>query len=146
MKLNSIKPKRGATHRSRNLGRGNGSGHGTFCGRGCKGQGQRQGGNVRPGFEGGQTPLIRRLPKLRGFTNLNRVSFQTVNVESLNRFKDGDEITPLSLFQHKLIRRKDCPVKLLGDGILERKLTIKVHKVSATAKEKVAKAGGKVIQ
>jgi large subunit ribosomal protein L15 len=146
MKLNSIKPRSGATHVIKRLGRGNGSGHGTFCGRGCKGQGQRQGGNVRPGFEGGQTPLIRRLPKLRGFTNVNRVGFQVVNVQDLNRFDDGAEVDPISLYLKKLIRRKDMPVKLLGDGVLEKKLTVKVHKISASAKEKVIKAGGKVIQ
>ena len=146
MLLNSIKPKRGSTHSSRRVGRGNGSGRGTFCSRGCKGQGQRQGGNVRPGFEGGQTPLIRRLPKLRGFANVNRKAFQVINVSDLNRFESGEEVNPLSLFQKKLIRRKDMPVKLLGDGALEKKLTVKVHKVSDTAKEKVQKAGGKVIQ
>lgn len=145
MLLNSIKPKSGATHSSRRKGRGNGSGRGTFCSRGCKGQGQRQGGNVRPGFEGGQTPLIRRLPKLRGFSNLNRQSYQVVNVSDLNHFEAGAEVTPISLFQKKLIRRKDLPVKLLGDGILEKKLTVKLHKVSATAKEKVQKAGGKIL-
>jgi len=146
MLLNSIKPKSGATHSSRRLGRGNGSGRGTFCARGCKGQGQRQGGNVRPGFEGGQTPLIRRLPKLRGFSNVNRKDFQVVNVSDLNNFEAGEEVTPLSLYLKKLIRSKTMPVKLLGDGVLEKKVTVKVQKVSATAKEKVQKAGGKIIQ
>ena len=145
MKLHSIKVKKGATHASLRRGRGNGSGHGTFCGRGCKGQGQRQGGNVRPGFEGGQTPLVRRMPKLRGFKNVNRISFQVVNVADLNQFENGDEVNPLSLFQKKLIRRPSMPVKVLGDGNLEKKLTVKVQKISASAKDKIAKAGGKVI-
>jgi len=90
--------------------------------------------------------LIRRLPKLRGFSNLNRQSYQVVNVSDLNHFEAGEEVTPIALFQKKLIRRKDLPVKLLGDGVLEKKLTVKLHKVSATAKEKVQKAGGKILQ
>ncbi len=146
MKLHSIKPKQGAVRETTRRGRGNGSGHGTFCGRGCKGQGQRQGGSVRPGFEGGQTPLVRRLPKLRGFSNVNRVDFQVVNVGDLNIFKDGDEITPLNLYQQKLIRRNGMPVKLLASGSLKKKLTIKLHKVSTSAYEKVIKAGGKILK
>lgn len=146
MKLHSIKPKQGAVREVSRKGRGNGSGHGTFCGRGCKGQGQRQGGNVRPGFEGGQTPLVRRLPKLRGFANVNRLDFQVVNVGDLNVFKDGEEVTPLNLFQKKLIRKNNMPIKLLGNGSLEKKLTIKLHKVSAPAQEKVLKAGGKILK
>lgn len=145
MQLNTIKPKKGSTHVRKNLGRGNGSGHGTFCSHGCKGTGQRQGGNVRPGFEGGQTPLVRRLPKLRGFKNPNALEFQVVNLSDLNVFKDGEEVNPLNLFQKKLVRRKGMPVKVLGDGKLERKLTLKVHAISASAKAKVLKVGGKVI-
>jgi len=145
MKLNSIKPKAGATHYQRRVGRGIGSGHGAFSGHGAKGQGARQGGNVRPGFEGGQTPLIRRIPKLRGFKNINHLDYQIINVSDLNLFKDGDEVNALTLLGHNLVRHKSKPIKLLGDGTLERKLTIKLHKVSASAKEKVVKAGGKVI-
>lgn len=101
---------------------------------------------MRPGFEGGQTPLVRRLPKLRGFANVNRLDFQVVNVGSLNIFKDGDEVTPLNLFQKKLIRKNNMPIKLLGNGTLEKKLTIKLHKVSTSAQEKVIKAGGKILK
>lgn len=145
MLLHSIKPKRGSIKAKKRLGRGNASGHGTFSGRGCKGQGQRKSGNVRPGFEGGQTPLIMRLPKLKGFKNPNRIEFQTVNIKDLDRFKDGDEVNLLTLIEKKMIRRKDQPVKLLGHGKLTHKLTIKVHKVSATAKDKILAAGGKVL-
>ena len=87
MLLNSIKPIKGAKKSKRRVGRGNASGHGTYSGRGCKGQGQRKSGNVRPGFEGGQTPLIMRLPKLKGFKNPNKIDFQIVNVKDLERFK-----------------------------------------------------------
>ncbi|MBU1017830.1 50S ribosomal protein L15 [Patescibacteria group bacterium] len=145
MLLQSIKSKGGATKNKRRVGRGNASGRGTFSGRGCKGQGQRKSGNVRPGFEGGQTPLIMRLPKLKGFKNPNKAYFQVVNIKDLDCFKDGDEVNVLTLLEKKLIRRKGEPVKLLGEGQLTRKLTVKVHKVSATAKDKVLQAGGKIL-
>jgi len=143
MLLHSIKSKSGKTRKR--VGRGNASGSGTYCGRGSKGQGQRKSGNVRPGFEGGQTSLISRLPKLKGFKNPNRVPFQIVNVSDLDRFNDGDEVNVLSLLEKKLIRQKNQPVKLLADGKITKKLTIKVHKVSAAAKDKVLTAGGKVL-
>lgn len=145
MQLHSIKPKAGALKSKKRIGRGNASGHGTFSGRGCKGQGQRKSSNVRPGFEGGQTPLIMRLPKLRGFKNPNRVEFQVVNLTDLNQFNDGDEVSVLTLLEKGLIRRKVQPVKLLGNGKISKKLTIKLHKVSVAAKEKVIAAGGKVL-
>lgn len=143
MKLNAIKSK---TNKSRKrVGRGNASGHGTFSGRGCKGQGQRKSGNVRPGFEGGQTPLISRLPKLRGFKNPNKVYFQVVNVGDLDCFKDGDEVNVLTLLEKGLIRRKLEPVKLLGNGKMIKKVSVKLHKVSASARDKVLTAGGKIL-
>jgi len=145
MKLNTIKAKVGATSARRRVGRGNASGHGTYSGRGCKGQGQRKSGNVRPGFEGGQTPLISRLPKLRGFRNPNKVYFQIINVADLNQFKDGEEVNILTLLEKNLVTKKDVPVKLLGNGKLERKLTIRVQKSSKTARLKVITAGGKVL-
>lgn len=145
MKLNSIQSKAGATKSRRRVGRGNASGHGTYSGRGCKGQGQRKSGNVRPGFEGGQTPLISRLPKLRGFKNPNKVVFQVVNVRDLDVFKDGDEVNVLTLQEKRLIRRQAVPVKLLGVGKLTKKLTVKVHKISSSAREKVIAAGGKIL-
>ncbi len=145
MQLNTIQKKQGASKAKRRVGRGNASGAGTYCGRGCKGQGQRKSGNVRPGFEGGQTPLIMRLPKLKGFKNPNRLDFQVVNVGDLDVFKDGDEVNVLTLLEKKLVRRKLLPVKVLGNGKVSKKLTLKVHKVSKAAKEKINAAGGKVL-
>lgn len=145
MLLHSIKSKKGTVKPKRRVGRGNASGHGTYCGRGCKGQGQRKSGNSRPGFEGGQTPLIMRLPKLKGFKNPNKVDFQVVNVKDLESFKEGAEVSILTLLEKKLVRRKDKPVKLLGHGKITKKLTVKVHKISSTAKDKVLSAGGNVI-
>lgn len=144
MELNSIKPKQGSTKNRKRVGRGNATGVGTFCGRGCKGQGQRKSGNVRRGFEGGQTPLIMRLPKLRGFNNPNKVTYQVVNVSDLNCFKDGDEINITLLLEKNLIRKNGAPVKVLGMGKLEKKLTVKVDKLSASAKEKILAAGGSI--
>ena len=140
-----MKPKAGAVKSKKRLGRGNASGHGTYSGRGNKGQGQRKSGNVRPGFEGGQTPLISRLPKLRGFKNPNRVTFQVVNVGNLNDFKDGEEVNIQSLLEKKLVSKKDVPVKILGNGKLTKKVVLKVQKASKAAKEKVIAAGGKVL-
>ncbi len=145
MLLHSIKIKSGATKSKKRVGRGNSSGSGTYCGRGCKGQGQRKSANTRPGFEGGQTPLIMRLPKLKGFKNPNRINFQVVNVKDLECFKDGDEVNMLTLLEKKLIRRKRDPVKILGHGKLTKKLVIKAHKISASAKDKVLQAGGKIL-
>lgn len=143
MQLNSIKPK--VKKVRKRVGRGNASGHGTYSGRGCKGQGQRKSPNVRPGFEGGQTPLIMRLPKLRGFTSLNKVEFQIVNVQDLNRFDNDEEVNILALSEKKLIRKKNQPVKILGDGVLKKKLTVKVNKISSSAKKKILEAGGKIL-
>ena len=144
MKLNSLKPKVKKTRKR--VGRGNASGSGTYSGRGCKGQGQRKSGKVRPGFEGGQTPLIMRLPKLKGFKSPNKINYQIVNLKDLNKaFKDGEEVNIETLLNKRLISKKKVHVKILGDGKLEKKLTLKIHKVSNTAKEKVIKAGGKVL-
>jgi large subunit ribosomal protein L15 len=145
MKLNDMKPKAGSLKRKRRVGRGNASGHGTYCGRGCKGQGQRKSANLRPGFEGGQTPLISRLPKLRGFKNPNKVVFQVVNVGNLNDFKDGEEVNIQTLLEKKLVSKKDVPVKVLGNGKLTKKVVLKVQKASRVAKEKVIAVGGKVL-
>lgn len=145
MKLSSMKPKVGAVKPSRRVGRGNASGRGTYSGRGNKGQGQRKSGNVRPGFEGGQTPLISRLPKLRGFKNPNRLEFQVVNVGNLNDFKDGEEVNIQTLLEKRLISKKDVPVKVLGNGKLTKKVLLKVQKASKTAKTKIVAAGGKVL-
>ena len=145
MRLSDLVPAKGQRKARKRIGRGNAAGTGTYCGRGCNGMGQRKSGNIRPGFEGGQTPLIMRLPKLRGFKNPNRVEFQVINIRDLNNFKDGDEVNIETLLKARLIRKKATPVKLLGIGKLEKKLTIRIHKISSTAKEKVEKAGGKIL-
>ncbi|MFH0820782.1 MAG: 50S ribosomal protein L15 [Candidatus Peregrinibacteria bacterium] len=145
MQLHSIHPKSGSVKSRKRLGRGNASGHGTFSGRGCKGQGQHGGKNPTPGFEGGQTPLARRLPKLGGFKNPSRVSYQIVNVRDLERFDHGTEITPAVLLKEGIIRQKHVPVKLLGEGKLTKKSTVKLHAYSRSAKDLILRAGGKIL-
>ena len=141
----TIKPNHGSRKKKRVLGRGDGSGHGSFSTRGGKGQTARSGGGTKPGFEGGQTPLIRRLPKLKGFKNPNRLPFQTVNVGRLNGFEDGQTVDIVALYDRQLISRKNRPLKLLGDGELTKKLTLKVDAVSVSARKKVEDKGGTVI-
>jgi large subunit ribosomal protein L15 len=145
MQLHSVKPKTGARRARKRIGRGNASGHGTYSGRGCKGMGQRKSGNMRPGFEGGQTSLISRLPKLRGFNNPNKITYQVVNVGSLDGFNDGDEVNVLTLLEKRLIHKKTIPVKLLGNGKTIKKLTIRLHRLSKSARDKILKAGGKIL-
>ncbi len=123
-------------------GRGNGSGRGTFSGRGCKGQKARSGGGVRPGFEGGQTPFMRKMPKLKGFTSPNKVRYQILNVRQLNILKDGTKVTKKELLKQGLIASSDKPVKILSQGELTKKLT--VENVSKEALKKIKNAGGKV--
>lgn len=141
--LSNLKRNKGATQPKKRLGRGNGSGLGTYSGRGGKGQTARTGGNIAPGFAGGQTPLYRKMPKYKGFTNVNNVSFQVVNVEALNNFEDGAEINAQTLHAKKLIDSMDKPVKILGNGELKKKLNVTVDRVSASAKEKIEQAKGK---
>ena len=141
-RLLTLQSNPGARKRRKVVGRGVGSGHGTYSTRGMNGQRQRTGSGKHPGFEGGQTPLFRRLPKFRGFTNVNNVSFQVVNVEKLNKFNDGDEINVVKLFESKLISSKSKPVKILGNGELTKKLNIKVDRISESAKLKIEKAKG----
>ena len=145
MKLHDLKPNRGAKHRKKRLGSGESSGLGKTSGRGHKGQKSRSGGGVRPGFEGGQMPLHRRLPK-KGFSNVRfRTNFAIVNVAQLNdRFEDGAEVTESALRAAGLVSGRCDAVKVLGHGDLERKLTVTVDAVSATAREKIEGAGGTV--
>ena len=143
MKLNELKPAKGATHKRKRLGRGPGSGLGKTAGRGHKGYFSRSGSKHRAWFEGGQMPIQRRVPK-RGFTNIFRVEYQPVNVGQLERIPDGVDVTPETLFEHGLVRKRNRPVKLLGDGAIERALTVKVDKCSAKARELIENAGGKV--
>lgn len=144
MKLHELKSAEGATHRNKVVGRGPGSGHGKTSGRGEKGQKARSGVSLHPWFEGGQTPLYKRLPR-RGFNNKRfETKYAIVNVSDLNRFKDGETITPELLKESGLIKKELNGVKVLGGGTLEKKLTVKAHKFSVTAKEKIEAAGGKV--
>jgi large subunit ribosomal protein L15 len=136
-----LKPNPGARQKKTRVGRGKGSGLGKTSGRGQKGQKARSGGGVRPGFEGGQMPLTRRLPK-RGFTNPFRVEYEVVNVGQLNVFPAGTEVTVDLLRETRLVRRKR-PVKILGEGELDRPLTVKVQAFSKTAVEKIEAASGK---
>lgn len=142
MQAHHLKPNRGATHARRRVGRGNASGTGTFAGKGGKGQTERSGKKPRRFFEGGQTELMRRLPTRRGFVNPFRVEYQAVNLRDLDRFEAGAEVTPDSLKAAGILNTTRRPVKLLGDGELDRKLTVRVHKFSLSAREKIEKAGG----
>lgn len=142
MKLHELKPSEGSRHKRSRVGRGIGSGKGKTAGRGHKGQNARSGGGVRPGFEGGQLPLYRRLPK-RGFTNINRKEYAIVNLETLNKFEEGTTVTPDVLLETRTIRKLKDGVKILGNGKLEKKLTVKAHLFSASAKEAIEAAGGK---
>lgn len=144
--MNLLKLRSNCTKNVKRVGRGNGSGKGTFSGRGCKGQNSRSGGRRRPGFEGGQTPLIRKMPKLRGFRNPNQVKFVTINVGKLEVFEDGSKVDIVALYEKRLIGRKNRPVKILGDGELTKKLEVKIDRVSRSAKEKIEKAKGQVVE
>lgn len=139
--LSHLKPPTGAKKRCKIVGRGRGSGHGKTSGRGEKGQNARASGGVRPGFEGGQMPLIRRVPK-RGFSFTPKEKFQIVSLERLNHFASGAEVTPETLRQEKLIRKGSMPVKVLGDGELKHPLKIRAHAFSRSALEKIKKTGG----
>ena len=145
MELKDLYPAPGSHHRKKRVGRGPGSGKGKTAGRGENGQLSRSGGGKRAGFEGGQTPLARRLPKLPGFTNINRVEYVPVNVKLLEeRFEAGDVVDHDSLVEKNIIKHYEDLVKVLGDGDLSKALTVKVDKVSASAKAKIEAAGGKV--
>jgi len=142
MKIQELTPAPGSRHSRKRLGRGIGSGHGKTSGRGHKGQWARSGGGVRPGFEGGQNPLYIRLPK-RGFTNIHRKEYAIVNVEELNRFEAGTEVTPELLVESGVVKNPRDGIKILGEGNLQVKLTVKANKFSQSAVEKIQAAGGK---
>jgi len=145
MQLHDLAPAPGSTKERKRKGRGPGSGLGKTAGRGYNGQKSRAGGGKGAGFEGGQTPLARRLPKLPGFRNINRVEFVPVNVSRLElAYADGDVVDGDSLVAKGIIKKADALVKVLGDGELSRKLTVRVDKVSASAAAKIEAAGGKV--
>jgi large subunit ribosomal protein L15 len=142
MKLHELNAPEGARKKAYRKGRGPGSGNGGTAGKGHKGQKARSGGGVRPGFEGGQMPLQRRLPK-RGFNNIFATVYATLNVSDLNRFEDGSVVDNAAILKARLLKKTLDGIKILGDGELERKLTVKVKAYSGAAKEKIEKAGGK---
>jgi len=146
MKQNELRPPVGAKHKKKRVGRGDGSGHGTYSGRGCKGQKARSGGGVRLGFEGGQLPLIKRLPRKRGFTNIFKTEYNVVNVGKLAIFPPGTEVTPKELLQAGLIDSLKHPTKILGAGDIQHPLLVKANRFSSSAKKKILAAGGKVEQ
>ena len=145
MQLNDLFPAPGSRKDRKRVGRGNGSGHGSTAGRGDKGQNTRSGGGKGPGFEGGQNPLHMRMPKLGGFKNRNRVEYAVVNVGRLEEIYDaGDTVDVDSLFAKGVIKAKTTPVKVLGDGELTKKLTVKASGFTKSAEEKIKAAGGEV--
>ncbi|MCZ0718073.1 50S ribosomal protein L15 [Aerococcus kribbianus] len=141
MNLNELHPAEGSRHVRKRIGRGTSSGQGKTSGRGQKGQKARSGGKVRLGFEGGQTPLFRRIPK-RGFTNLNRKEYAVVNLDDLNVFEDGQNVQPADFIEAGIVKKEKAGIKVLGNGELERKLNVKATKFSASAKEAIEAAGG----
>ena len=144
MRLNELRPPKRSTHARKRLGRGQGSGHGKTSGKGHKGQLSRSGGKSRLWFEGGQMPLQRRLP-VRGFTNIFRKEYAIVNLDKLNRFSDGTVVTPKLLKNVGIIKKEKSGIKILGNGDLERSLTIKAHRFSKSALVKIEKAGGRAV-
>ena len=144
MKLHDLQPTPGSKKRRKRVGRGIAAGQGKTAGRGMKGQGARAGGGKGPYFEGGQLPLVRRLPFKRGFTNIWRVEYAEVNLDRLGKFGDGAEVSPETLSEAGIIKSASKPVVVLGRGDLDRKLTVKAHRFSASARAKIEAAGGAV--
>jgi large subunit ribosomal protein L15 len=145
MKSHDLGPAKGSKKGRKRVGRGDSSGRGKTAGRGTKGQNARSGGGVRPYFEGGQLPLVRRLPRARGFTNIFKNQFSTVNVDRLNeRFAKGDEVSPSALAEAGLVASSSELVKVLGRGEMEKPLTVRAHGFSASARAKIEAAGGTV--
>ncbi|GMC03941.1 50S ribosomal protein L15 [Enterococcus thailandicus] len=143
MKLHELKPAEGSRQVRNRVGRGTSSGNGKTSGRGQKGQKARSGGGVRLGFKGGQTPLFRRLPK-RGFTNVNRKEYAVINLDVLNRFEDGAEVTPVALVEAGIVKNEKAGIKVLANGELTKKLTVKAAKFSKAAQDAIEAAGGSI--
>jgi large subunit ribosomal protein L15 len=143
MLLEKLSPPRGARKSRKRVGRGDGSGHGTYSGRGCKGQKARAGGKMRPGFEGGQLPLIKRLPEQRGFHNPFRTEYSTVKIGQLGIFEPESEVTPEKLVAAGLVKSLGRPIKILAGGEISRPLVVKADRFSAAAKAKIEAVGGK---
>ncbi len=144
MRQNELSPAPGATKSRKRVGRGNGSGHGTYSGRGAKGQKARAGYRIKPGFEGGQLPLVKRLPQKRGFVNIFRIEYSVVNLDKLNIFEPGSEVTPEKLVAAGLLKSLGQPVKILATGDITHPLRVKAQKFSTAAKAKIEAAGGSV--
>lgn len=144
MKLHQLKPASGSTKNRKRVGRGHGSGQGKTAGRGHKGQKARSGNKRKPGFEGGQTPLQRRIPKLRGFKNQFRKEYTVINLEKLNIFEANSVVTPEDLAEKGLLKKVGASVKILGEGELKKALTVQAHNFSKMARQKIEEVGGKV--
>jgi len=144
MKLHELRPAKGANKKKKRVGRGIAAGQGKTAGRGTKGQNARSGGGVRLYFEGGQLPLVRRLPQRRGFTNIFKVYYTPVNLDRLDDFVAGDEVSPATLAEAGIIKSAQEPVVILGRGELDRLLVVKAHRFSEGAREKILAAGGTV--
>ncbi len=144
MRLETISSSPGSRKARKRVGRGDGSGHGTYSGRGCKGQKSRAGYRMKPGFEGGQLPLIKRLPRKRGFTNIFRIEYSVVNLTRLNVFEPESEVDLEKLITAGIVKSLRRPVKILGEGDIDRPLSVKAHKFSAVARAKIEAAGGTV--
>lgn len=146
MKQHEVSPADGSRKDRKRVGRGDGSGHGTYSGRGCKGQKSRSGCKIRPGFEGGQLPIIKRLPRKRGFTNLFRNEYAIVKLGTLNIFQANSEVTPETMLDIGVIKSLNLPVKILADGDIKHPLLVKANKFSVAAKTKLEAAGGTVVE
>lgn len=144
MRQDNLSPAPGSKKSRKRVGRGNGSGHGTYSGRGCKGQKSRAGYKISRGFEGGQLPLIKSLPRKRGFVNIFRIEYSIVNLDKLNIFDAGSEVTPEKLVAAGVVKSLHHPIKVLAEGNINHPLLIRANKFSATAKAKIEAAGGKV--
>ena len=143
MNLSELRPPKGAVKKRKRVGRGSGSGHGGTSCRGSKGQNARSGGGVKPGFEGGQMPLTRRLPK-RGFCNIFKKDIIIVNLEQLKQFPEGSVVDAEALLKNGIIKRRGDGVKILGNGVIDYPLSLRVHKVSRSAREKIEASGGTI--
>jgi len=144
MRQHDLFPAPGSKKNRKRVGRGDGSGHGTYSGRGSKGQKSRSGGGTGRGFEGGQLPLIKRLPQKRGFVNIFRIEYSVVNLDKLNAFEPGSEVTPEKLVAAGMVKSLRYPIKILAMGNIDHSLSVRANKFSAAAKAKIEAAGGKV--
>jgi large subunit ribosomal protein L15 len=144
MKQNELKPPAGSKHKRKRIGRGDGSGHGSYSGQGVKGQKARSGGGVRPGFEGGQLPITKRLPRKRGFTNRFKTEYSIVNLSKLGVFAPGSKVGPQELLEAGLVKSVKQPIKILSDGEINQPLVVRADKFSAAAQRKIVAAGGSI--